>query len=132
MYEEIEIDWDTAEVTVEGDELRLTVLLKEPPDSIWANAFGDLADRHSREARGSGWHVDWPRGPQSDQLSITGIARGTEPAVREALDLLVKHASENAERQAVRDTEQEAAEKEAAVQRERDAEEMTKRFRAGE
>jgi hypothetical protein len=130
VYENISIDWTTAEVTVEQDKLRLSVLLKDAPDSTWANAFGALAERRDREVRGDGWHVSWPSGPHSDQITVTGVSPGTEPAVREAPDTLVAHASENARRDVERATDQDAQAKEAAARRERDAEEMTKRFRS--
>jgi hypothetical protein len=128
MYETIAIDWETAEVKDEDGRLVLKVNLNEVPDKIWVEQFGTIAEGRNRNVGAGHWEVSWPYGPLQATVKVTGVSAGTEDAVREALNDLIKHVNENAERDRRAASEQAETDQQTAA---RTAHEMTERFRSG-
>jgi hypothetical protein len=125
---DITLYWSRATVSADGTDLRLRVPLLGKPDGHWLAEFESLRVSRHLQARGAAWIVEDVG--DENVVTATGLVPGEEAEIREAIDAMVAIANDRtAQIHAMEDAElRRQAEDQARAERE--AGEMTARFRA--
>ena len=120
------IDWSTAVVKPKGRYLELAVRLTPAPDKMWKNEFA----RISHLTDGVESEPWWANVPDFDELTVGGIEVGTEAAVRERLDTMIRQTNAAATKARKDQDAQAYARRQAQKAQEESAKQMTERFRS--
>ena len=125
---DITLYWSRATVTADATELKLRVPLLGKPDGHWLAAFESLRVSRHLEARGDGWIVE--DFGDENVVTLAGLVPGEEAEVRNALDEMIGLANARTAQIHAAEDEERRREAEELLRVEKQAGEMTARFRA--